>query len=159
MMAWTKLWVIAYRDLTRNRRRTFFTLLAVGLGLALLIVLNGYIAGVMDDALQNSIRLQTGHVQVRAASYPDSKRSLQWRDLIERPETIATQAQAMPEVLAAAPVLWADAILNTSDESVGLQINGIDVNSRLYDPIRGAVVAGAFPEACSLAGGWPTTLA
>ncbi|HAJ35023.1 MAG TPA: ABC transporter permease, partial [Chloroflexi bacterium] len=45
-MAWTKLWVIAYRDLTRNRRRTFFTLLAVALGLALLITLNGYIAGV-----------------------------------------------------------------------------------------------------------------
>ncbi|MFO7634908.1 MAG: FtsX-like permease family protein [Caldilinea sp.] len=146
-MAWTKLWVIAYRDLTRNRRRTFFTLLAVALGLALLIVLNGYIAGVMEDSLQNSIRLQTGHVQVRAASYADGKRSLQWKDLVERPETIVAQAQAMPEVAAAAPVLWADAILNTSDESVGLQINGIDVTSKLYDPIRDAVVAGAFIEA------------
>lgn len=146
-MAWTKLWVIAYRDLTRNRRRTFFTLLAVALGLALLITLNGYIAGVMDDALQNSIRLQTGHVQVRAASYPDGKRSLQWSDLVERPETIVAQAQAMPEVLAAAPVLWADAILNTRDESMGLQINGIDVSSSLYDELRSSVVAGAFLEA------------
>ncbi|MCB0024994.1 MAG: ABC transporter permease, partial [Caldilinea sp.] len=77
-MAWTKLWVIAYRDLIRNRRRTFFTLLAVALGLALLIVLNGFIAGILDDALQNSIRLQTGHVQVRAETYEDSRRSLQW---------------------------------------------------------------------------------
>lgn len=146
-MAWTKLWVIAYRDLTRNRRRTFFTLLAVALGLALLITLNGYIAGVLEDSLQNSIRLQTGHVQVRAASFPNDKRSLQWKDLVERPETIVAQAQAMPEVLAAAPVLWADAILNTSDESMGIQINGIDVSSQLYDPIRSAVVAGAFLEA------------
>lgn len=146
-MAWTKLWVIAYRDLTRNRRRTFFTLLAVALGLALLIVLNGYIAGMLEDSLQNSIRLQTGHVQVRADSYPDGKRSLQWKDLIERPEMIVAQAQAMPEVLAAAPVLWADAILNTRDESVGLQINGIDVASTLYDPIRSTVVMGAFPTA------------
>ncbi|HHW88229.1 MAG TPA: ABC transporter permease [Chloroflexi bacterium] len=139
--------MIAYRDLTRNRRRTFFTLLAVALGLALLITLNGYIAGVLEDSLQNSIRLQTGHVQVRAASFPDSKRSLQWKDLIERPDTVAVQAQAMPEVLAAAPVLWADALLNTRDESVGLQINGIDVTSPLYDPIRSALVAGTFLEA------------
>lgn len=146
-MAWTKLWVIAYRDLTRNRRRTFFTLLAVALGLALLIVLNGFIAGVVEDALQNSIRLQTGHVQVRAASFPDGKRSIQWRDLIERPETIVAQAEAMPEVMAAAPVLWTDAILNTSDESMGLQVYGIDVASRLYDPIRASLVAGNFIEA------------
>lgn len=146
-MAWKKLWVIAYRDLTRNRRRTFFTLLAVALGLALLITLNGYIAGVLDDALQNSIRLQTGHVQVRAASYPDGKRSLQWKDLVERPAEVAAQAQAMPEVLAAAPVLWADAILNTRDESMGLQVNGIDVSSSLYDDIRRTIVAGAFVEA------------
>ena len=143
-MAWTKLWVIAYRDLTRSRRRTFFTLLAVALGLALLIVLNGFIAGVVNDALQNSIRLQTGHVQVRAASFPDDKRSLQWQDLVDQPAAIVAQAAAMPEVAAAAPVLWADTVLNTSRESVGLQLFGIDVASSLYDHIRPLLAAGDF---------------
>lgn len=143
-MAWTKLWVIAYRDLTRSRRRTFFTLLAVALGLALLIVLNGFIAGVVGDAVQNSIRLQTGHVQVRAETFPDGKRSLQWKDLVDQPAAIAAQAAAMPEVAAAAPVLWADTVVNTSRESVGLQLYGIDVASSLYDPIRNSLVAGDF---------------
>ena len=143
-MTWVKLWVIAFRDLMRSRRRTFFTLLAVALGLALLIVLNGFIAGIVDDAVQNNIRLQTGHVQVRAATFPDGKRTLQWKDLIDAPETIVAQAAALPEVAAAAPVLWADAILNTSDESMGLQLYGIDVASPLYDPIRGSLVAGEF---------------
>ena len=36
-MALTKLWTIAWRDLGRNQRRSFFSILAVGLGLALLI--------------------------------------------------------------------------------------------------------------------------
>lgn len=143
-MTWTKLWVIAYRDLTRSRRRTFFTLLAVALGLALLIVLNGFIAGIVDDALQNSIRLQTGHVQIRAATFPDDKRSLQWKDLLDRPAALVAQASAMPEVVTAAPVLWGDTVLNTSQESVGLQLYGIDVASSLYDPIRTALVAGDF---------------
>ena len=40
----------------------------MALGLALLISLNGLIAGVMDDAVQNNIRLRTGHVQVRSAT-------------------------------------------------------------------------------------------
>lgn len=146
-MAWTKLWVIAYRDLIRNRRRTFFTLLAVALGLALLIVLNGFIAGILDDALQNSIRLQTGHVQVRAETYEDSRRSLQWKDLVEQPGEIAAQAATMPEVAAATPILWANTILNTSSESVGMQLYGIEPDSAFYDPIRASLVGGNFIEA------------
>ena len=38
---------------------------SVSLGLALLMMINGYIAGTMEDVLQNSIRLRTGHVQIR----------------------------------------------------------------------------------------------
>ncbi len=82
-MAFAKLWVIAYRDLGRNRRRTLFTLIAVALGVGLLILLEGYIAGVWDGALQNAIRLQTGHVQVRNPEYEEQKVSLLWADLLE----------------------------------------------------------------------------
>ncbi|MFC2038052.1 ABC transporter permease [Chloroflexota bacterium] len=139
-----KLWIIAYRDLGRNRRRSFFSLLAVGMGLALLIVLNGFIAGMLESALENSIRLETGHVQLRAGSYEAEKVSLQWQDLLENPEALAEQASALGEVQAAAPVLWASAILNTREESVGSRLFGIDVASSLYDPIREAMVAGEF---------------
>ena len=121
-MAWTKLWVIAYRDLTRNRRRTFFTLLAVALGLALLMVVNGYIAGVMEDSLQNSIRLQTGHVQVRAATYPDGRRSLQWQDLLEDPEALAAQARGLSAVSATACVT---AALTASSRAFGIAIGSM----------------------------------
>jgi ABC-type lipoprotein release transport system permease subunit len=143
-MGLAKLWVIAYRDLGRNRRRSFFSLLAVGLGLALLIVLNGFIAGLVEDALQNSIRLETGHVQLRAESYEAEKVSLRWRDLLDEPEALAARAEAMSEVQAAAPVLWASSILSTREESVGLRLFGIDTASSLYDPIREAMETGEF---------------
>ena len=112
-MAFSKLWVIAFRDLGRNRRRTLLSFLAVALGLMLLMLLNGLIAGVMDDALQNSIRLRTGHVQLRAKSYAEEKLSLQWKDLLTNVDDLTKRVQALPEVKAAAPVLWAGAVLNT----------------------------------------------
>lgn len=143
-MALGKLWVIAYRDLLRNRRRSLFTMLAVALGLALLIVLNGYIAGVLEDSLQNSIRLQTGHVQLRAQSYAEEKVSLQWKDLLNQPEEIAMRASALPAVQAAAPVIWATGMLNTADESGGVRVYGIDTTSALYTPIQNGLVAGAY---------------
>jgi ABC-type lipoprotein release transport system permease subunit len=143
-MALGKLWTIAYRDLGRNRRRSLFTALAVALGLALLIVMNGLITGVMEDSLENSVRLQTGHVQLRANSYETEKMSLQWKDLLAAPATLAARAGAMPEVKAAAPVLWAGGVLSTGDDSAGLQVYGIDTESALYTPIREALIGGSF---------------
>lgn len=139
-----KLWTIAYRDLLRNRRRSILTLLAVALGLAMLMMFNGLIAGVWEDALQNSIRLRTGHLQLRAPSYQEKKLSLKWEDLLDNPDGLATRLNRMSEVKAAAPVLWAGSILSTGDESVSLQILGIDPTSQLYDPIRGSLVSGKF---------------
>ncbi|MCE7982937.1 MAG: ABC transporter permease [Caldilinea sp. CFX5] len=139
--------MIAYRDLLRNRRRSFFTGLAVALGLALLIVLNGYIAGVMEGSLQNSIRLQTGHLQLRTPTYTEEKVSLQWKDLLDNPDETVARARALPAVQAAAPVLWATGILNTADESSGVRVYGIDTTSALYAPIQSGMVAGAFLRA------------
>ena len=141
-MPLSKLWVIAYRDLGRHRRRSAFTLLAVALGLGLLLTVNGLISGVVADSLANSIRLRTGHVQIRAASFQEDQLSLQAKDLLANPDQLAVQAKALSEVKAAAPVLWASAILNTIDQSVGLQLMGIDTASSLYDPIRAGVVKG-----------------
>lgn len=143
-MASGKLWTIAYRDLLRNRRRSIFTLLAVALGLAMLMVFNGLIAGVWQDALQNSIRLRTGHLQLRAPSYQEKKLSLKWEDLLDNPDGLAMRLSRMSEVKAAAPVLWAGSILSTGDESISLQIFGIDPTSQLYDPIRESLVSGKF---------------
>ena len=143
-MALGKLWVIAYRDLGRNRRRSIFSLIAVALGLGLLILMNGYIAGITEETVQNNIRLRTGHVQLRAASYEEEKLSLKWEDLIADPETVTAQAAALPEVKAAAPVLWATGILNTREDSTGLRLYGIQPDSALYAPIREGLVSGDF---------------
>jgi ABC-type lipoprotein release transport system permease subunit len=143
-MALGKLWVIAFRDLGRNRRRSALTALAVALGLALLIVLNGYIAGVVEDALQNSIRLRTGHVQIRAEPYQEERLSLKHEDLVQDPDALVAQAAGMRQVRAATPVLWASGMVNTIDESAGVRIYGIDPDSPVFAPIREGMVAGEY---------------
>ncbi len=143
-MPFNKLWMIAFRDLGRNRRRSIFTLLAVALGLAMLILMSGIISGMAADSLQNSIRLRTGHLQIRAISYDDAKLSLQSKDLLPNPDQLAAQASALPEVKAAAPVIWAGGLLNTIEEAAGIQLFGIDVASPIYDPIRSSIVSGNY---------------
>jgi len=50
----------------------------------------------------------------------------------------------MSEVKAAAAVVWASGILETPDDSAGLQIYGIETASPMYEPIRAAMISGEF---------------
>jgi len=143
-MTLSKLWVIAYRDLGRNRRRSGLTLTSVALGLALLIFMSGMVNGVWQSALQDSIRLQTGHVQIRAASYEDQKLSLLWRDLLDNTDDLLARTNQMSEVEFATPVLWAGGVLSTIHESTNLKVSGIDPTSPFHDPIQKGLVAGEF---------------
>jgi ABC-type lipoprotein release transport system permease subunit len=139
-----RLWKLAIRDLGRNKRRSALTLVAVGLGLALLIVTSGVIEGAVQGSIENNIRVRSGHVQVREESYDEDMVSLKWEDLLDDPQGLAAQAQALPEVRAATPVLWASGILVTSEESVGVQVFGIDPLSETSAPFREGLVAGEF---------------
>jgi len=143
-MAFRKLWVIAYRDLGRNRRRSVLTMLAVALGLALLILMSGYIAGVVDGSISDSIRLNTGHVQVRAEGYEVEKASMQWQDLLDNSGELLTSTAEIEGVKAVAPALWASGFLTTADETIGVRVTGIDPGSGFHDPIRQALVAGEY---------------
>lgn len=143
-MAFKKFWVMAYRDLVRNRRRSVITFTAIALGLALAIFMDGLITGMLDSALQDSIRLNTNHIQLRAESYEETKTSLLWKDLISDAGDLAARAEAMPEVKAATPILWASGIVGTARESSPVRANGIDPTSPIYDPIRESLKAGTF---------------
>jgi len=139
-----QLWRIAYRDLRRNKRRSILTLIAVALGMGLLVTLSGLVEGEIAGALENSIRLQTGHLQVREESYDEDKVSLKWEDLLANAPELAVQVQALPGVRAATPMLWASGILGTRDETVGVRVFGIDPFSEAHAPIRESLIAGQF---------------
>lgn len=143
-MALKKFWVMAYRDLVRNRRRTIITFIAIAMGLTLVIFMNGLISGIMANMLQDTIRLDTGHIQLRADSYEEVKTSLLWRDLLVNPDELAAQAKALPQVKGASPILWAGGVLGTASESTSVRVSGIDTTSAVFDPVREGLREGEF---------------
>jgi ABC-type lipoprotein release transport system permease subunit len=139
-----QLYKMAWRDLGRNRRRTFFSMLALAFGVALLVFMASFIAGEMRGALQSAIKLQSGHLQVRAASYNEDKTSLKWEDLVENPDVLAAQIAARPEVEAATPRLYATGIVVTGDTSTGVRVVGIDPGSAASAPFRDGMFSGSY---------------
>ncbi len=139
-----QLFKMAFRDLARNKRRSFLSALAVTMGTTLLLFAAATIRGEMGGALNNSIRLQTGHLQLRASSYDESKNSLAWEDLIEDPDQVIEQLKTLPQVVAATPRLIASGILSLGDESKGMQVIGIDPAAEPNQVFRQGLIAGDF---------------
>jgi ABC-type lipoprotein release transport system permease subunit len=139
-----QLYKMAWRDLGRNRRRTFFSMLALAVGVALLLFMASFIAGEMRGALQSAIKLQSGHLQVQAASYNEDKTSLDFADLLENPDALAAQIAARPEVQTATPRLYATAIVVAGDTSTGVRLIGIDPASAANAPFRDGMVSGDY---------------
>lgn len=135
---------MAFRDLGRNRRRSFFSALAVGGGLALLILMASVVEGEMGGALENAIRLQSGHIQIRAATYDENKSSLKWEDLVPNPDEIAAKIAAFDQVKAATPRLYASGFLSSGTQSAGAKITGIDPLSPASDPYREGIISGQY---------------
>lgn len=140
-----RLWRIAIRDVVRNKRRSGLTLIAIALGLALVIALHALEIGAMEGSIDNNIRVQSGHVQVRADSYEEDKVSLKWEDLLEDPQILVSQAMLLPQVQGAAPVLWAGGILSTVEDSTGVRVYGIDPQAETSATFREDLV-GDFLE-------------
>lgn len=142
-----QLFTLAIRDLARNRRRSFFSALALGMGVAVLLLMAAVVEGEMRDTLDRTIILQSGHMQVQNENFDPDKNSLAWDDLVAEPGRMADQISALPEVKTATPRLYASGILNTGDKSTGVQITGIDPESSANDPYRNGMVSGNFLQA------------
>lgn len=141
------LFKMAFRNLGRNKTRTLLSILAVGAGMSLLLLMASVVEGEMRGALDNSIRLQSGHLQIRPASYEEGRLSLQWEDLIADPEQVAGKVKSLPQVRVATPRLNASAILSIGDESKGVQILGIDPASTANQPFQEGMLTGEFLQA------------
>jgi ABC-type lipoprotein release transport system permease subunit len=138
---------LAWRDLGRNRRRSFFSALALAMGLGLLLLVAGVVNGEMQGAMESTIRLQSGHLQIRAKTYDESKTSLKWEDLIADPQTLANRISTLDQVKAATPRLYASGIVAARNETVGVRVMGIDPSSPANDPYKQGLIKGNFLQA------------
>ena len=63
---------LGFRNLFRNRRRSLLTGFAVGLGLACLILMDGFWLGMIDNMVKTATSSYLGHAQVHHQKYSES---------------------------------------------------------------------------------------
>ena len=142
-----QLFKMAFRDVGRNKRRSLFSSLALGMGLACLLLMAAVLQGEMRDSLDLTIKLESGHFQVRAKSYEADRTSLKWEDLIENPGEVAAKIATLEHVVHATPRLFASGIVTSGEEFTGVRVIGVDTSSESYSQFKESMVSGDFPAA------------
>jgi ABC-type lipoprotein release transport system permease subunit len=114
-------WILAWRNLWRNRRRTMITLVAVAANTAVLIVLLSFNEGVMYNALNSITRVTVGDAQMHAPKYR-SHRS--FYNTIKNADSIVSQARKLG--YKAAPRSFGFGLLAFGTKSAGAAFWGVD---------------------------------
>ncbi len=118
---------ISWRNLWRNPRGTLLTALALGLGLALLLISLGLLDGGHEQTIADGVRFGPGHVVIQAKGYQDSGSDelLLPAQVVSRIEEFLQTADMKPLMRGVSPRLLATGLLSSSANSAGVRIMGV----------------------------------
>ena len=118
---------ISWRNLWRNPRGTLLTALALGLGLALLLISLGLLDGGHEQTIAAGVRFGPGHVVIQAKGYQDSSSDelLLPAKVVSRVEGFLQTTEMKKLVRGVSPRLIATGLLSSSANSAGVRITGV----------------------------------
>jgi ABC-type lipoprotein release transport system permease subunit len=118
---------ISWRNLWRNPRGTLLTALALGLGLALLLISLGLLDGGHEQTIADGVRFGPGHVVVQAKGYQDSSSDelLLPAQVVSNIEGFLQTGKIKQVVRGVSPRLLATGLLSTSASSAGVRVVGV----------------------------------
>jgi putative ABC transport system permease protein len=133
-----KLFRIAIRNLTRNRRRTLLSLSAIVLGIAAMIFFRGFMLGWRAMMIDATVNGTTGALQIHRTGYLEDMQALPLRLDLEDTPALREKIRAVEGVAALSPRIVFGAMFSTPDspakdgapEVLGkttfLMLNGVD---------------------------------
>ncbi len=140
---------IGFRNLDRNRKRTFISALGLGAGYFAVVFIVGWADGLTAEMVENGTGVQTGQVQLHASDYRPERSlydTIGGRDGVDV-ESLVEAVAGDPAVSAATPRVYAGGLVSSGDATVAGMLMGIDVArearvSRLLSSLQ----EGQFPR-------------
>lgn len=152
-------WRIGWRNLGRHRKRTVLTAMGLGIGYFAVVFIVGWAEGISAEMVENATGLTSGQIEIHDADYRPERSlydTIGGRDGTDVEALIAT-VSADPEVVAAAPRIYAGGLVSSGESTSASMLMGVDpvleprlsrfldelVDGRLPEPGGNEVVVGA----------------
>lgn len=116
---------LAWRNVWRQRRRTFLIAIGMGVTMTLLVFYDGLIGGFEQAIYGNAIQLLGGNIQIHAPGYGEksSKKPLL---PITNPDIIVQTAEAQSEVIAASKRIVTGGLVTNREGAFAVSIIGVE---------------------------------
>ena len=115
-------YLLAWRNIWRNPRRSVLTILAVVFASGLLVFMLSFQFGAYEDMIDSSVRLSTGHLQIQARGYQNRP---EMHKVIEGPDRLLEKIAAFDGVDAVTMRSEAFALAAGTRKSRGMMVGGV----------------------------------
>ncbi|MCG2577733.1 ABC transporter permease [Dechloromonas sp. XY25] len=120
--------LFALRNVFRQRARAIANLLAIGLGVAGLIIVGGFVQDIFIQLGEAIIHGQTGHIQVTRQGFQNGGLRSPDKYLIENPEKIRSQLLEFPGVSSVLSRINFTGTLNNGKRDLGVIGEGVEAD-------------------------------
>ncbi len=123
-------YLLAWRNIWRNPRRSVLTILAIVFASGLLVFMLSFQFGAYEDMIDSSVRLSTGHLQIQAKGYQNRP---EMHKVIKNPDRLLGKVAALDGVDAVTVRSEAFALAAGARRSRGIMVSGVrpDVERRI----------------------------
>ncbi|ACL71069.1 ABC-type transport system, involved in lipoprotein release, permease component [Halothermothrix orenii H 168] len=120
---------LAFKNLTRHRKRTLITAAVIALAVVIYLMTDSLLIGMVDKSFENVIDFESGHIQIVNQNYWEEREDLPLKNLIRPDRELLTFLQKVDGLKGLTPVLTFSATLNNGIEEIPVVAQGIDPQS------------------------------
>ena len=136
---------LAWRNIKRHRRRTIITSSGIIAGVAMMIITNGLLTGMLGQTISNSVELETGHIKIYPEGYYEKSDLMPTNMQISDYGKVIEILNDVDGVECASPRIKAGGMLQIGPNSAGVVINGIDPENDLkIRDLRKRIIDGEY---------------
>jgi len=136
---------LAWRNIKRHRRRTIITSSGIIAGVAMMIITNGLLTGMLGQTISNSVELETGHIKIYPEGYYEKSDLMPTNMQISDYGEVIEILNNVDGVECASPRIKAGGMLQIGPNSAGVVINGIDPENDLkIRDLRKRIIDGEY---------------
>ena len=135
---------IAWRNVWRQRRRTFLIAIAMGVVMALLVFYDGLIVGFEQAIYGNAIEVMGGNIQVHAPGYNEENSSTPLLAM-DDPDAVVQAAEAHSDVLVATKRINSGGLVTNREGAFSVQLVGLETEKEApFSTVAQNISAGRF---------------
>ncbi len=127
------LFKFAFRNVLRNRRRSFLTALSIFFAAIIVGLAQGWVNGIIDVYIENFATYMTGHVRVTTGGFRDREKFMPVDELIWESDEVKREISAIEGVRAVRERIRFGLLLGSEETTVEALGMGIDLHDNEFD--------------------------